>query len=276
MRPEVVSQISKAISTYLKCNDTADTPLPLLWDALKEVMRGEFIGISAADNELRREKRAQLQQQVTELNTRGRVPEGLVKTQLRPATTCGDRLGQGGIPALLLRHSYYVGSNRCSHLLANRLRAQHKRAEVTSIRLPGGPAVTSDARIISTFRHFYRDLYSAQQADLGPSLHYLEQAHTAKLMPEEASPLEAPISLAEVISAIAWLEALKSLRPDGFSGAFYKAFCYSFAPILTRLFNNIRELGNMPPSMLDMAVECKGYPKEKLRGANIITAVPSI
>ncbi|KAJ1161562.1 hypothetical protein NDU88_002046 [Pleurodeles waltl] len=67
MRPEVVTQISKAISTYLEINDTADTLLPVLWDALKMEIRGEFIGVSAADNKLRREKRAHLQHQVTEL-----------------------------------------------------------------------------------------------------------------------------------------------------------------------------------------------------------------
>ncbi|KAJ1192154.1 hypothetical protein NDU88_001466 [Pleurodeles waltl] len=75
-----------------------------------------------------------------------------------------------------LRHSYYEGGNRCDRLLATRLRAQYQQAAVTSIRLLGGPVVTSDAQMASAFRDFYWDLYLAQQAELGPSLHYLEQA----------------------------------------------------------------------------------------------------
>ncbi|KAJ1124706.1 hypothetical protein NDU88_003155 [Pleurodeles waltl] len=64
MRPEVVAQITKAITTYLEFNDTVDTPKS--WDTLKAVIRGELIAISASDNKIRCEKRAHLQQQVLE------------------------------------------------------------------------------------------------------------------------------------------------------------------------------------------------------------------
>ncbi|KAJ1113070.1 hypothetical protein NDU88_001329 [Pleurodeles waltl] len=101
---------------------------------------------------------------------------------------------------------------------------------------------------------FTGDLYSAQRDDPGPSIHYLEQARTGKLRPEEAAALESSICLEEVISAIARLEASRSTGPDGFSAAFYKAFCSSLAPILTRLFNNIRVPGDLLPYMLDMAI----------------------
>ncbi|KAJ1198242.1 hypothetical protein NDU88_002085 [Pleurodeles waltl] len=63
------------------------------------------------------------------------------------------------------------------------LRLQQQRAAVTSIRLPGGSVVTSDAQIDSAFCDFYRALYSAQPADLGPSHCYVEQACPTKLMP---------------------------------------------------------------------------------------------
>ncbi|KAJ1206758.1 hypothetical protein NDU88_002158 [Pleurodeles waltl] len=85
----------------------------------------------------------------------------------------------------------------------------------------------SDAQIASALHVFYQDLYSVQRDDPGPSLHYLEQACTAKLTPEEAAPLEAPIR--------------KALYP-------------SLAPILTRLFNNIRGLEDLLSSMLDVAI----------------------
>ncbi|KAJ1200555.1 hypothetical protein NDU88_004378 [Pleurodeles waltl] len=129
-----------------------------------------------------------------------RVWRQLSAAQLQLAGLYLDRAEYTG---LRLRHSSYVGGNRCGRLLVERLRAQHQKVEVASIRLPGGPVVTSDAQIALAFRDFYWDLYSAQRADPGPSLHYLEQACMAKLTPEEATPLEAPICLEEVISAIA-------------------------------------------------------------------------
>ncbi|KAJ1188732.1 hypothetical protein NDU88_005489 [Pleurodeles waltl] len=233
MRPEVVARISNAISTYLEFNDTADTPLPLLWDALKAVIKGEFIGISAVDNKLRREKRAHLQQQVMELEKIHKRKWALrVWRQLSAALLQlpGIDMDRAEYAALCLQQSYYVGGNRCGRLLATRLRAQHQWAAVPSIRLSGGLAVTSDAQIASAFRDFYRDLYSAQQTDPGPSLPYLEQARTPKLTPEEAAPLEAPIRLKEVISAIARLEALKSPAPDGFPGSIYKTFVCNWLP----------------------------------------------
>ncbi|KAJ1149172.1 hypothetical protein NDU88_001989 [Pleurodeles waltl] len=66
LRPEVVAQIQKAIFSFLDINDTADIPISLLWETLKAVIRGEFIVIPAADK-TRRQKRAQLQLEVTEL-----------------------------------------------------------------------------------------------------------------------------------------------------------------------------------------------------------------
>ncbi|KAJ1203035.1 hypothetical protein NDU88_006830 [Pleurodeles waltl] len=113
MRTEVVAQISKAISTYLEFNDTADTPLPLKWDALKAVIRGEFIGISSADNKLTREKRAHLQQQVTELEKiHRRTGAPRVRRPLSVARLQLVGLDMDGVEyaALRLQQSYYVGA----------------------------------------------------------------------------------------------------------------------------------------------------------------------
>ncbi|KAJ1103203.1 hypothetical protein NDU88_000630 [Pleurodeles waltl] len=67
IKPEVVAHISKAISTHLEFNDTADTPLTLLWDTLKAVIRGEFIAITSLDNKIKLKYGAHLQWQMMEL-----------------------------------------------------------------------------------------------------------------------------------------------------------------------------------------------------------------
>ncbi|KAJ1115297.1 hypothetical protein NDU88_003523 [Pleurodeles waltl] len=98
--------------------------------------------------------------------------------------------------ALRLHHSYHVGGIKCGCLLATRLRAQRLTAVVEVIRNPERSEVTSNTQIISAFRSFYQVLYSRQQTGLGTLLQYLKEAHTTKLMPLAAAPLE-------VISAIA-------------------------------------------------------------------------
>lgn len=63
----VVEQIQKAIQEYLTHNANSDTTLATQWTALKAFICGEFVAISMAENAERSQKRAELTQQVHEL-----------------------------------------------------------------------------------------------------------------------------------------------------------------------------------------------------------------
>ncbi|KAJ1208095.1 hypothetical protein NDU88_003485 [Pleurodeles waltl] len=141
VRPEVVAQITKAIATFLEFNDTADTPISLLWNTLKVVIGGEFIMISALDNKIRREKRAQLHQQVTELERIHKwtgAPRVWRQLSAARPQLVGLDMDRVEYAALRLRHTYYVGGNKCGRLLATRLRAQRQTKAVEVIRTPEG------------------------------------------------------------------------------------------------------------------------------------------
>ncbi|KAJ1214794.1 hypothetical protein NDU88_002405 [Pleurodeles waltl] len=107
----------------------------LRWETLKAVIRGEFIAISAEDNKIWQEKRAQLQQQVTELkriHKRTGAPQ--VKLSAASAQLAGLDTDRAEYAALRLRHSFYMSGNGCGRLLANRLRAQKQTLAVEAIQ----------------------------------------------------------------------------------------------------------------------------------------------
>lgn len=60
-------RLRNTILHYLEENDTGETALAAVWEALKLVARGELISIAAAYSTLRKTKRAELEKQVSEL-----------------------------------------------------------------------------------------------------------------------------------------------------------------------------------------------------------------
>ncbi|KAJ1189301.1 hypothetical protein NDU88_006049 [Pleurodeles waltl] len=64
-----VTSLKKVIVPYLQTNDTGDTSLASVWEALKLVIRGELIEISAEDNRHGKVNRAALEKEVVDLET---------------------------------------------------------------------------------------------------------------------------------------------------------------------------------------------------------------
>ena len=68
---------------------------------------------------------------------------------------------------------------------------------------------------------------------------------------EEAESLNTPIIPDEIETVIRKLLTHKSLRPDDFTGQFYRAFKGELTPILHRLFQKIQEDGRLPNSFYE-------------------------
>lgn len=123
-RSSVIQQIQGCISDYLAHNNSPTIPITTLWEAMKAVIRGKFLGIATADNKDRREKREHLQGQIIELERiHQRTGAPRVWKRLKNARTqlAGLDLDRTEYAALRLRHKFYVGGDRCGRLLANRL-----------------------------------------------------------------------------------------------------------------------------------------------------------
>ncbi|KAJ1216483.1 hypothetical protein NDU88_004084 [Pleurodeles waltl] len=65
---DVSTEMRDTIRSYLDINDTPGTSVVLIWEALKAVLKGQFISIAARANTLRREKCQQLEAKIKELD----------------------------------------------------------------------------------------------------------------------------------------------------------------------------------------------------------------
>ncbi|KAJ1210220.1 hypothetical protein NDU88_005588 [Pleurodeles waltl] len=127
--PEVVTQITNAMTNFLELNDTLDISISTLWDTLKAITREELIVISAVDNKRHREKRKHLSRKVRELKNMHQCMGTLrIWSQLkaRRKERAGLDLDRAEYASLRLHYSFYIGYNKCGCLLANRLSAQQQ------------------------------------------------------------------------------------------------------------------------------------------------------
>ena len=70
---------------------------------------------------------------------------------------------------------------------------------------------------------------------------FVEKYNLRKLKEGEAESLNRPIIPDEIETVIRKLLTHKSLRPDGFTGEFYRTFQGKLTPNLHRLFQKIQE-----------------------------------
>ncbi|KAJ1191235.1 hypothetical protein NDU88_000551 [Pleurodeles waltl] len=85
---DILTEIEVTIRQYLEANDTPEVSVAILWEALKAVVRGQFIVIAARLYKAQRTKRQQLEDDNirTMEATHGR--SGLLATQRQIATLC--------------------------------------------------------------------------------------------------------------------------------------------------------------------------------------------
>ena len=90
-------------------------------------------------------------------------------------------------------------------------------------------------------RNYHKELYAKKFENLGEMDKFLEKYNLPKLSEEEAESLSRPITPDGIETVIKNLPAHKSLRPDGFTGEFYRTFQGKLTPNLHRLFQKIQE-----------------------------------
>nr|ADK62395.1 endonuclease reverse transcriptase [Rhipicephalus microplus] len=111
----------------------------------------------------------------------------------------------------------------------------------------GGTVITDTEGITRAFTDHYRELFTLHDAN---SVSF--QNEFLPLLPrlddERKESMELVITVTEVEDAIDKLNPGKSPGPDGFTAAFYKEFKHEIIPILTRIFNEVYKLNDLPLS----------------------------
>lgn len=255
--PDVVRQIKQKITDYLEFNDTGETAFASVWEALKLVLRGEFMAISAAEKRRRVERRAALNQEVAELEQIHKLtgaPRVWRELESRRRALKHLDLDRAEHALLRLCHKFYIGGDKCGKLLASRLHVQAQASMIQTLRDEEGTEHSSDAEIVDIFRAFYQRLYKGQDPPLADPRRYLAGCRLTPMSPTTAESLEVPVRPEEVITAISRLKVGKSPGPDGYTPLFYKCFYFELAPLLTKLFNSFLERGTVTTSMAEAAI----------------------
>ena len=96
------------------------------------------------------------------------------------------------------------------------------------------------------FKHFYdvfNDFPIDEQSDMEFNCRYRDSASNES---SNDGPLDQPITLNEIESAIRALKGSKAAGPDGLIGEFFKACNLNIMPFLLKFFNNIFDNGTFP------------------------------
>lgn len=139
------------LSNYFSENEQEETSLAAVWEALKLVVRGDFISIAAAFMRLRKEKRAELEGEVKELETlhkRTGAPRGWRELETRRRMLKHLDLDRAEHALLWLRHKFYLSGDKSGKMLAHRLRAHTQISSIQAIRDHNSVEHITDAHIV--------------------------------------------------------------------------------------------------------------------------------
>lgn len=141
--------------------------------------------------------------------------------------------------------SWAVGETPTKRALG--IEKTHARRNEIEVIEENGQELNDRESIAGAFHRHYERLFAYQPVDIEAyRANYLSRM--PQLSAETKSLLEAPITHAEVESAIDNLSPNKSPGPDGLGAAFYKAFKNELVPLLKALFDEVFTTNRLPPS----------------------------
>ena len=133
--------------------------------------------------------------------------------------------------------------------MARQLKRLDSNNTITAIR-KDDKLFTSAKKINDVFKKFYEDLYtstcSASDEDLNS---FFQKVELPQLFPEEKDSLDAPITEAEVRTAIKGMKTVNSPGIDGFPVEYYKRHVDVLCPFLTEVFQQAFQYGTLPESL---------------------------
>lgn len=261
----IKEKIKKEINRYLEENDNGEVGPPILWDALKSVIRGKIIAISSNEKKIRQQKMKELEEELKELQKEhSKNQKKATKTKIKELKKELDELSTQDIQKKLLftKQKYYEAGSKSQKLLAFKLRKQQADRTIHKIHNPLTKSLeTGLENIHKCFTNFYQTLYSQPKLNNENQIDaFLSHLSLPSVTSEQNKQLISEITEKELRAAIGKLKGGKSPGTDGFTTEWYKEMQDQLVPTLLRAMNFILERKIIPPSWRDAVISV--IPKE--------------
>lgn len=214
--PVLVNKLKDSIKDYLDLNDTGEVSPTTLWDALKAVLRGEIISITAHLKKMKSQRLTDLQGKLKKLqlddshnNNNTSLKLEIKKTQKEIDEIYSLEIQKKYI--FLKQKNYEVGA-KSAKILAYKLRKQQADRTINKIKDTNtGKVEHSVEKIQGIFEKFYQTLYSQPQVPDDTEINsLLSSLDLPYLTNAQNDDLMKQISIKEIDTAISKLKTGKS------------------------------------------------------------------
>ena len=228
---DFIAVINDRIDLFISTNTTSDISAKTIWEACKAYLRGEIISYSAYKRKVMNERRANLFNTLTVLQSNyANSPSSDLFVKLLTAKTEFDLLDTNEATEALhkTRCNYYEFGDKSSKLLAHQLRQSAASNLITQISTSNGSSV-HPLTINDKFRNFYASLYTyiyiyeniSEEAQFD---NFFSSLNMPCIDPDISSNLAAPLTLDEVKASLSLMQSGKCPGSDGFPAEFLKTF----------------------------------------------------
>ncbi len=248
-----VKFISIEISEFLARNQTPGVSFCLIWESLKAYLRGQIISYSARARKKRLERLKKIENDILQLD--GVLAYSSSPDLFRQRLVLQSEfnlLSTKHIENLLIksRHKIYEHGEKIGKVLAHQLRQQNAERSILTINNDLGIKLTNPVEINQRFREYYSQLYTSESSkDESLFDSFFNKLNLPTIDQESTLNLESPLSVDEIMRAIASMQNGKSPGPDGFPSEFFKKFSTDLAPILLSVYEESSTSGSLPETM---------------------------
>uniref|UniRef100_A0A3Q3A4Q3 Reverse transcriptase domain-containing protein n=1 Tax=Kryptolebias marmoratus TaxID=37003 RepID=A0A3Q3A4Q3_KRYMA len=259
-------KLKREIDLYLEHNDNEEVTPPIVWDALKAVIRGKIISITSYEKRIRERKLQELEENLKRLQIEhAKSPkDDNIKHKITKLKKELNEINTQEIQKKLIfiKQQYYEVGGKSLKLLSYRLRKQQACRSIHKIRNNVTKATeTNLENIKNCFQKYYKTLYSQPQTTSDNQIDFfLEQINLPKITDEQNEKLITKITKEEIQSAIRRTKKGKSPGTDGFTAEWYKIMQDQLIPALEKTFNWVLGNKEIPPSWREAVISV--LPKE--------------
>lgn len=161
--PEDKKKIEEAIIDYLKHNDSAETNINTLWNALKATIRGIIIKIKTKINKRMNAGLVQLEHKIKTLESSHTLSlhDTTILTFLTQKKYEYNKIlsEQAGVWINKFKALNVCEANKAGKLLASYLKHKQNQNVISTIKDVNNQAHTKQRDILNTFKSFYEELY---------------------------------------------------------------------------------------------------------------------